>query len=480
MKKLFSILLVLISVCLYSQQNYRVIRLPFNTSNNEMAPVIYKDGIVFSCDKKDNVVKVTTDINNKYPYNLYYVEKKGKKWSRPSLFSRDINSPLSEASATFSDEQSLMYFTRNLYADQKLSDLQKLTANINYGIFQASATNKGWLVTREFPYNDDSINVVQPSLSPDGKKMFFSSTMPGGVGGYDIYSSTYENGQWQKPVNLGPIINTNENEVFPFMHQNGRLYFSSRGHSSQGGLDIFYTEIINGEWIVPINLPKPFNSRKDEFGYVLSANMDTGYFASNRLTGTDDDIYMFVSSFPMFNECKPQVNESFCYEFNETGSMNIDTTSLKYEWDFGDGNKKRAVIATHCYSKTGTYAVALNVIDTLTGDVYYSEASYNLLVQPLEQPFITSPDTIVVNDKAGFNGYKSIIRSFSANNHYWDFGDGNISTGVEAQHAYNKAGTYYVRLGITAVVDDPEADVVDYSSRACSQKQIIVVKNTVK
>lgn len=479
MKKTVSILLFLIPVFLFGQQNYRVIKLPFNTSNDEMAPVIYKNGIIFSSNEKNNVVRVTTDINNNYPYNLYYIEKKGKRWSRPSLFSRDINSPLSEATATFNRDQNIMYFTRNLQADEKLSDLQKLSETIKYGIYQATETSKGWLVTREFPYNEDSLNVWQPSLSPDGKKMFFSSDMPGGLGGLDIYSSTYENGQWQKPVNLGPVINTSENEVFPFFHENGRLYFSSRGHNSQGGLDIFYSEVIDDKWISPINLPKPFNSRNDEFGYVLSEKMDTGYFTSNRVSG-NDDIYMFVSSFPMFKECNPQVEESFCYEFNETGSMDIDTTSLKYEWDFGDGNKQRTVIAFHCYSKTGTYAVALNVIDTLTGDVYYSEASYNLVVEPREQPFITSPDTIYINERVDFTSEKSYIKNFEANNHYWDFGDGNITTGSKTQHTYNRPGSYIVKLGITATEDDPEAEVVDLVNRACSRKQIIVIKNTGK
>jgi len=389
-----------------------------------------------------------------------------------------LNSPLSESSATFSEEFNVMYFTRTLHADEKVAELQKSGDSLKSGIFQASETSKGWILTREFPFNTDDYSLIQPSLSPDGKKLFFASTMTGGYGGYDIYFSEYINGSWKEPKNLGPAINTRENEVCPFLHQNGRLYFSSRGHNTQGGLDIFYSEVISGEWITPINLPKPFNSRKDEFGYVLSPGMDTGYFASNRVTSVDDDIYMFVSSFPMFKECNPQVEESFCYEFNETGSLDLDTTTLKYEWDFGDGQKQRNVIANHCYSNVGTYFVSLNVIDTLTGDVYYSEASYDLLVQPKEQPFITAPDTVFVNDRVSLDGNKSVIRSFVPNNYYWDFGDGNIELGNQSQHTYNKAGTYYIRLGITAVVDDPEADIVDYSNRSCSQKQILVIKKT--
>ncbi|MBN2486903.1 MAG: PKD domain-containing protein [Bacteroidales bacterium] len=479
MKKVCIILLFIIPVFVIGQQNFRIVRLPFNTSGNEMAPVIYKNGIVFSSDSKSSVVRVATDINNNYPYNLYFVEKKGRKWGKPEPFAPEISSALSEATASFSSDFKIMYITRNLRAGEKLSELQKVSDTIKFGVYQATEAKKEWILSREFPYNDEGYDLVHPALSPDGKLLFFASTMSGGYGGYDIYQSVFENGQWQSPKNLGPVINTFENEVFPFLHQNGRLYFSSRGHNSQGGLDIFYSEIINGEWIAPVNLPRPFNSRRDDFGYVISANLDTGYFASNRLTGADDDIYMFASSFPNFKDCKPQIDETFCYEFNETGTMDIDTTALKYEWDFGDGNKQRTVIAEHCYKGPGAYAVALNVIDTLTGDIYYSEASYELIVEPREQPYISCPDTVVVDEKVDFGSERSVIRSFAPNNYYWDFGDGNITTGRNVQHTFTKTGTFYVRLGITAVEDDPEAKVVDLSNRACSMKQVVVVKNLV-
>lgn len=307
--------------------------------------------------------------------------------------------------------------------------------------------------------------------------LYFSSDMPGGYGGYDIYVSRWQGGRWQSPENMGPIINTPENEVFPFYHQNGRLYFSSRGHHDRQDLDIYYSEIIDGDWIRPIALPRPFNlNRRDEFGYVLSPQMDTGYFASNR-RGTDD-IYMFASSFPAFTECLNQFTEVFCYEFVENSATDIDTTMLKYEWDLGDGTKIRAFQAEHCYAQPGTYQVSLNVIDPLTGDIYFSEASYELLVEPVEQAFITAPDTAFVNDKVELGSNESIIRSFTPVNYWWDLGDGNLETGTEIDHTYSKPGKYYIRLGITSGEDDTESDEVDYSNRACSQREIIILKNT--
>ena len=188
---------------------------------------------------------------------------------------------------------------------------------------------------------------------------------------------------------------------------------------------------------------------------------------------------MFASSFPVFRECKPQETETFCYEFSEKGSMDLDTTTLRYEWDFGDGTRSRSVIGSHCYSETGFYLVALNVIDTLTGDVYFSEATFDLMIEPLEQPFITAPDTVYIDDKINFNSELSVIRTFEPKEYFWDFGDGNLEVGPNVDYTYARPGTYYVRLGITsgdAAEEELDAEEIDYTKRACSQRQIIVLR----
>ncbi len=474
MNRTFVILAILFSLNIFGQNHYKVIRLPINTDASEMAPVIYKGGIVYSSDKKNSVLLVTTDYQNKFPYNLYYVEKNGaKKWGRPTLFSPGVTSALNESSVNFSSDYSHMYITRSLMATSGLATIQKADT-IRNGIFECSPKGKDWDVTDDFDYNSNDYNVAFPCISPDGTMMFFASNMPGGQGGYDIYLSRNNGGIWSDPENLGPVVNSPENDVFPFYHENGRLYFSSRGHNTQGNLDIFYTEEIGGEWINPINLPRPFNSRKDDFSLVLSARMDTGYFSSNR-RGTDD-IYMFISGFPRFKECPSQETESFCYYFSETGSMDLDTTSMKYEWDFGDGHKVRNIDAEHCYDSVGYYIVSLNVIDTLTGEVYFSEASYELLIEPIEQPFITAPDTVRISESVEFISNQSEIRSFEPKNYFWDFGDGNIAEGQEVEHSYTSPGEYYIRLGITDGEDDEDSEEYSEDARKCSQRKIVIVE----
>jgi PKD repeat protein len=112
----------------------------------------------------------------------------------------------------------------------------------------------------------------------------------------------------------------------------------------------------------------------------------------------------------------------------------------------------------------------LNVIDTLTGDVYYSEASYDLNVEPLEQPYMLSPDTVAVNENITFDASQSAIRSFTIENYYWDFGDGGVENEVKARHRYAKAGTYIVRLGITGTGEAVDEE----GQKACASKKILV------
>ncbi len=474
MNRIVFILTVFFSLNISSQVNYRVSRLPFNTDASEMAPVIYQGGIIFSSDKKNSVLMVTTDQQDNFPYNLYYIEKKARrKWGKPTLFSPGISSVLNESSLSFSSDYSQMYLTRSLMANYGMGAIQKADT-IRNGIFECSPNGKDWAVSNNFDYNSEDYNMAFPCVSPDGSMLFFASDMPGGQGGYDIYVCHNNNGIWSDPENMGSVVNSPENDVFPFYHESGRLYFSSRGHNTQGNLDIFYTEKIRGEWINPVNLPRPFNSRRDDFSLVLSARMDTGYFSSNR-RGTDD-IYMFISGFPRFNECPTQETESFCYYFSETGSMDLDSTSMKYEWDFGDGHKTRNIDADHCYDSIGYYIVSLNVIDTLTGEVYFSEASYELLIEPIEQPFITAPDTVRISESIDFNSELSEIRSFTPKNYFWDFGDGNIEEGEEAKHSYTSPGEYYIRLGITDGEDDEESPDYSEDARKCSQRKIIVIE----
>ena len=136
MRYIFSILLIVLPVWLTAQKNYRVRKLEFNSGEySEMAPMIYQNGIVFSSNKKNSVILVTTDQDNNYPYNLYYVEKKGDKWGKPSLFSPGISSRLSESSSSISSDFNTIYITRSQMAAEKVSQIQKADTKSAFCIF---------------------------------------------------------------------------------------------------------------------------------------------------------------------------------------------------------------------------------------------------------------------------------------------------------------------------------------------------------
>jgi len=227
--------------------------------------------------------------------------------------------------------------------------------------------------------------------------------------------------------------------------------------------------LLGDEWSKAVNMPPPFNSKADDFAFVSNAEMDTGYFASSR-RGTDD-IFQFVSTFPSFTECPEQVEETYCYEFYESGLINLDTTSMKYEWDLGDGTNVRETRVIHCYDEPGYYLVQLNVIDTLTGEISRSEAAYDLYIEKLEQPYMVIPDTARVNENITFDASESHIKQFTIENHYWDFGDGSMQSEPSPNHSYEKPGTYVVRLGLTGVNTNNPEEI----NKACVNKKIIII-----
>ena len=470
-RKFFSILIIFISLSNLTdaQVFYRSTRIDINSPiSDEMAPAMYKNGVVFSSNRKSEVILTTVDQEGNYTYNLYFAEQKSSRnWSSPGLFSRELSSRYNESSACFSADGNTVYFTATYNAEGNIGDASGDT--LKNGIFIATRIGDKWSEPESFPYNNEEYDLGHPSISEDGTRLFFASRDPSGFGKYDLYYSELVNGNWSKPFNLGPAINTSESEVFPFIYKNNRLYFSSSGHQDRNDLEIYYTDHQDGGWTKPVALPRPFNSRSDDFALVANAEMDTGYFVSSR-RGTDD-IYFFTSAFPAFSSCPEQVDETFCYDFYEAGSMDLDTTTLAYEWDLGDGTKIRNVRASHCYAEPGYYLIQLNVIDTLTGDVYFSEATYDLLIEPLEQPYMLSPDTVRVNQNVNFDASQSIIRSFTKENYYWDFGDGSVENEVETRHRYTRRGEYTVRLGITGSSEDQPGT----SQKACASKKIVVL-----
>ena len=267
---------------------------------SNFSPIFYRDGIVFLSDRSAPGKNRERSIyTGKEFLDLFYTRSLDGKgsWMEPELFKGDVNGPFDEGSATFNSTFSEMYFTRSSYSgdeeqDEKAQSLLK--------IFNAKIEGNLWKVKGEVDFNSPDYSVGHPALSPDGKTIYFVSDMPWGYGGTDIYSITYTNGRWGKPVNLGNKINTEGNEMFPFVAADGVLYFASDGMVGMGGLDIYEALPAEEGWNKPENLQYPVNSSKDDFGFIIDSAGVHGFFTSARNRNTDQ-IYEFRRNPPVVN-----------------------------------------------------------------------------------------------------------------------------------------------------------------------------------
>jgi hypothetical protein len=406
-------------------------------------------------------------MNNEQFTNLYRSEqKKPGKFENAELFSKELTTFLSEGPACFSADGKTIYFTRTLDVSSNRKNSQR--KDTTFGIFSATLLNGKWSAITPFRFNRTDCHTGYPCLSADGKELYFCSDDKDGYGGYDIYMCEWENGHWGQPKNLGPNVNTDKNDVFPFIHPSGRLYFASRGHHQRNDLDIFYTVKVNGEWQSPVGLESPVNSSSDDYGLIFNAAMDTGYYVSDR-QGTAD-IFSAWSRIPTYSACKPQEENEYCYVFYEPDNGGIDTTIMQYEWDLGDGTKVKSLKAEHCFSKKGVYVVELNIIDLLTGQVELNQASDTFVVEDVEQPYITASDTITAGQAVSMNGKNTFFKNVKIDNYSWDFGDGFRAEGLEVNHTYAFPGTYYINLG---VADQAHSKL----EKNCSTRRIVVISS---
>jgi outer membrane protein OmpA-like peptidoglycan-associated protein/tetratricopeptide (TPR) repeat protein len=201
-----------------------------------------------------------------------------------------INSNYNEGVAWVDSTNTIMYFTQCNGLDGK---------GMNCKIYVSYKQNNQWSSAQVLPFCSDSFSVGHPAFTADMKRLYFASNMPGSIGEKDIYYINHNplTGKWGIPLNLGPNVNSTEDEMFPAIHPDGKIYFASKGHFGMGGLDLFYTIDSIGGFTKAINLKSPINSGADDFGINFWGNQTEpqkpfAYFTSNREGGLgDDDIY---------------------------------------------------------------------------------------------------------------------------------------------------------------------------------------------
>ena len=355
--------------------SYQIEYLGLNTSSADFSPAYYKNGIVFVSGRgKDSAVKRIFIWDNSSFLDLFFIDdisalqgqnptssisssassggvdpaastpKVGDDYYTPATpndantitsrgskyinggadyvenasipakrFSRTLNSKYHEGPCAFYHTEDRIIFTRNnQMTGGLLSTKNKEVSKLK--LYAAVKNGKEWKQVEPLSFNSDEYSCGHPSLTADDQILYFVSDMPGGYGGTDIYLTRFVNGNWSKPENLGGAVNTQGNEMFPYVDDRGNLYFSTDGHPGLGGLDIFFIPM-NTATGMPAgksrNLGAPLNSTKDDFGILTDSERKMGYFSSNRKRGnSDDDIYRFKRMGPLYG-CRELVINVF-------------------------------------------------------------------------------------------------------------------------------------------------------------------------
>lgn len=284
---------------------YEISLFGYNSPYSDFATAFYEDGIIFASDRDTgNLARyrhtwTSTDFLDLYKVNVDSVSR-----DKVVKVEGDINTRLHESTSVVTKDGNTMYFTRNNFMDgKKYKDEQGIT---RLKIYQATRIDDEWTNIIELPFNNDSYSVAHPVLSSDEKRLYFVSDMPGSHGESDIFmTEIIGDGTYGPITNLGTNINTEARETFPYITENGVLYFSSDGHPGLGGLDVFATKIAFDSYDEPVvNVGRPVNGPYDDFAFIMNEDDKKGYFSSNRPEGVgEDDIYAFTETEPLELDC---------------------------------------------------------------------------------------------------------------------------------------------------------------------------------
>ena len=334
--------------------------------NSDVAEVgAYKnatnDALILVAARPWGIIK-RVDTQEQYFLNYFEVNAKDQTVGN---FQKASNSKFNEGALCFTPNGTRVFFTRNSSKVNKSSKKRELM------LFTAIVNKQGkWSKITPSNLNNPAYSIGHPAVSPDGNSLVFASDMPGGQGGTDLYMASIESdGTLGTPINLGPKINTANNELFPWYNQDNQLFFASNGHPGLGGFDLFVTEIREGkEPFTPMNLQAPINSASDDIAIAFHADMQ-GYFSSNRRNG-NDDIYRFTQLRPIV------------FKVIMSGTVtDVNTNDTLKDAELSIMNAQGSLVATVTTDGKGFYSVNLEPDQKYTVEVKkteHKEANFQL------------------------------------------------------------------------------------------------------
>lgn len=281
----------------------KVYKTNIETGSRSFGIAYFKDGLVYSKPQADefNIKTVFYDL-------AYSARKDTAVFDSSSVLKGNVHYSFYEGTPSFSDDHKKLYYSGNSsevvkYRDKKIKrkkiPISSEGVNILH-IYEANYSNGEWIKKGALSINNKEYDCVFPHISKDGSQLYFASNMPGGLGGYDLYvANKVSDTTWSEPKNLGATINSELDEMYPYV-DNDTLYFSSKGKKGFGGADIYKSYLVNGEYVEAENLGKPYNSSKDDFSFIIKNEERSGYFSSNRegLTGYDYIYEFYIPESP--------------------------------------------------------------------------------------------------------------------------------------------------------------------------------------
>lgn len=310
---------------------FEVQKVATNSTASDFGPAFFGDQVVLSSFRKDKINPSGNDEIIKDSYNMLYITNRLSDGGLSSLkvLKTEYRSESNQCFVSYRNGKVAFVKNNNNFTNGVLPLAE---TGVKMDIYLANANTAGiWEEVIPFTFNGVRYSNSWPFLAKDGKTMYFASNAPGGYGGYDIYTSTYQNGTWSEPKNLGSRVNSAGNEISPFL-ENGVLYFSSDWHMGFGGLDIFKSQLVDGVWSKITNMGDGINGPQNDYSFIFDANKEQGYFTSNRKGSRgNDDIYKvtFDGSFAFspVTEASPSPITDTVIEPGPSSSAPITTTS---------------------------------------------------------------------------------------------------------------------------------------------------------
>ncbi len=371
-----------------------------NTPDLEFSPAFYGNSIVYvssSKSKKKFDLKIGESF---FTLKVGIVDSLGNI-QEPYSFLDELDIPNHAGPCAFSSNGELMFLSRNKKGFEDTEEQGKVVNPI--GIYLYKYWGNSWQKEEDFPFNNPNYKVFHPTWDEENNRLIFASDMPGGYGGTDLYSVNYVDGKWTGLKNMGPTVNTEYNEAFPFIYNSKYLFFASNRDGGKGGYDIYFSQENNNFDDVQ-SLGDEINSEGDDFGLILSEDATTAYFNSSRLGGKGkDDLYKIMFSKPVIQE-KVDDDDYFSIKIKNANTglavENAEITFSKYKITT---NKNPQIKKINGIDKEIIYAIDPNSVEESTP--MYSNHKGEKMVNLPEGSYILKVK------KSGYSEYNQLVNT---------------------------------------------------------------------